>query len=152
MGPSNSRKFIWPNYINSGCFQLHISQNVARLIFSLTSQSCGDSLLAVCLTWQVGAIYRPPKHQWTPDRPMNEASVKVDRWTFGNGTSRSVSLLLYLSNGGEKCDLKLCAYLSTYKTLFGKSSDTYTQPHVLNMCTVTYMVYILSYSKYTCEL
>ena len=52
---------------------------------SLTSQSCSDSLLAVYLAGQVGAIYRPPKHPWMPDRPMNAASVKVDRWSFGNG-------------------------------------------------------------------
>ena len=55
-----------------------MSQNVATLIPSLTIQSCGDSLLAVCLARQVGAIYRPPKHPWMPDRPVNEASVKVD--------------------------------------------------------------------------
>ena len=45
----------------------------------LTSQSCSDSLSAVCLTGQVGAIYRPPKHPRTPDRPVNETSVKADR-------------------------------------------------------------------------
>ena len=28
-GPSNSRNIIWSNDINSGCFQLHMSQNVA---------------------------------------------------------------------------------------------------------------------------
>ena len=79
--PSDSRKFKWPNGINSGCFWLHIAQNVARSMPSLISQSCGDSLLAVCLAGQVGAIYRPPEHLCTPDRPVN------------------VSLLLYLLNG-----------------------------------------------------
>ena len=59
-------------------FWLHISQNVATLMPSVTSQSCGDCLPAVCLAGQVGVIYKPPKHQWMPDRPMNEASVKVD--------------------------------------------------------------------------
>ena len=58
VGHSDSRKFVWPNDINSGCFLLHISQNVARSMPSLTSQSCGDSLPAVCLARQVGAIYR----------------------------------------------------------------------------------------------
>ena len=76
--PSNTKSVLWPNGFNSGCFQLHMSQNVARSMLSLTSQSCGDFLPAVCLAGQVGAMYRPPKHQWTPDRPMNEASVKVD--------------------------------------------------------------------------
>ena len=56
----------------------YISQNVAILMLSLTSQSCGDPLLAVCLPGQVGVIYRPPEHWWMPDRPMNEASVKAD--------------------------------------------------------------------------
>ena len=77
-GTSDTKTVLWPNGFNSGCFQLHMSQNVATLMPSLTSQSCGDSLLAVCLAGQVGAIYRPPKHRWTPDRLVNEASVKVD--------------------------------------------------------------------------
>ena len=72
------KTFIWLNGFNSGCFQLHTSQNVATLMPSLTSQSCGDSLLAVCLAGQVGAIYRPPEHPRTTDSPMNEASVKAD--------------------------------------------------------------------------
>ena len=45
---------------------------------SLIRQSCGDSLPAVSQGGQVGAIYRSPEHPWTPDRSMNEASVKVD--------------------------------------------------------------------------
>ena len=78
-GTSNTKTVLWPNGFNSGCFQLHTSQNVATSMPSLTSQSCGDSLPAVCLARQVGAIYKPPKHPWTPDRLMNEASVKADR-------------------------------------------------------------------------
>ena len=74
-GPSDTRTVLWLNGFNSGCFQLHISQNVARSMPSLTSQSCGDSLPAVCLARQVGAIYRPPEHQWMPNKSMNEASV-----------------------------------------------------------------------------
>ena len=76
--PSDTKTVLWPNGFNSGCFQLHMSQNVATLMPSLTSQSCGDSLPAVHLAGQVEAIYRPPEHQWTPDRLLNEASVKVD--------------------------------------------------------------------------
>ena len=71
-------KIICPNDIRLGCFGLHTSQNVATSFPSLTSQSCGDSLSAVFLARKVGAIYRPPKHQWSPDRPVNEASVKAD--------------------------------------------------------------------------
>ena len=75
---SDTKTFLWPNGFNSGCFQLHTSQNVATSMPSLTSQSCSDSLPAVCLARQVGAIYRPPEHPWMPDRPMNKASVKAD--------------------------------------------------------------------------
>ena len=64
--------------INSSCFQLLISQNLATSTPSLTSQSCGDFLLAVYLARQVGAIYRPPEHPWMPGKPVNETSVKVD--------------------------------------------------------------------------
>ena len=72
-------KIIWPNGINSGCFRLHMSQNVATSMPSLTGQSCGDSLPAVCLAGKVGAIYRTPELLWMPDKPMNEVSMKVER-------------------------------------------------------------------------
>ena len=78
-GKFQYKNFLWPNGFNSGCFQLHTSQNVATSTPSLTSQSCSDSLPSVCLAGKVGAIYRPPKHPWTPDRPVIEASVKADR-------------------------------------------------------------------------
>ena len=78
-GPSNSKKTIWPNDINSGSFWLYISQNVSTSVPRLTRQSCGDCLMVFCLVGQVGAIYRPPEHWWMPDKPMNEASVKADR-------------------------------------------------------------------------
>ena len=73
------QNFLWPNGFSSGYFQLRMSQNVATLMPSFTSQSNSDSLPAVCLAGKVGAIYRPPQHPWTPDRPVNEASVKVNR-------------------------------------------------------------------------
>ena len=72
------KNFLWPNGFKSGCLQLHMSQNVSTSMPSLTSQSYHDSLLAVCLAGEVGAIYRPPEHPWMPDRPVNEASVKAD--------------------------------------------------------------------------
>ena len=52
-----------------------MSQNVATSISSLTSQSCGDSLPAVCLP-------RLPKHPWTSDMLKNKASVKADHQTL----------------------------------------------------------------------
>ena len=78
-GTFRCKNFLWPNGFNSGRFQLHMSQNVATSMPSLTSQSCSDSLPAVCQFGQVGAIYRPLKHPWTLDRPVNEISVKADR-------------------------------------------------------------------------
>ena len=78
VGSSGIKTFLWPNGFNSGCFQLHTSQNVATLMLSLTSQSCGDSLPSVCLAGKAEAINRPPEHPWMPDRPVNEASVKAD--------------------------------------------------------------------------
>ena len=75
---SEAKIVLWPNGFNSVHFKLHISQNVATLMPSLTSQSCSNSLLAACLARQDGAIYRPQRHLWMPDRPMNEASVKAD--------------------------------------------------------------------------
>ena len=74
-GPSNTKPFLWPTGFNSAP---HVT-NVATSMPSLTSQSCSDSLPAVCLAGQFGAIYRPPEHPWMPDRPVNEASVKADR-------------------------------------------------------------------------
>ena len=76
VGPSNTKTVLWPNGFNSGCFQLHMSQNVATSMPNLTSQSCGDSLPTICLAGQVVAIYRPPEHRWMSDRPVNEALVK----------------------------------------------------------------------------
>ena len=69
-GPSDAKMFLWSNGFNSGHFQLYMSQNVAISMPSLTSQSCGDSVLAVCLAGQVEAIYRPPEHPWMPERPQ----------------------------------------------------------------------------------
>ena len=53
---SNSKLFCL-NGINSGCFLSHISQNIAKSMASPTSQFCGDSLPAVFLSRQDGAIY-----------------------------------------------------------------------------------------------
>ena len=60
---------------SSTCHKMQLHQ----CSVSPASLQCSDSLLAVCLAGQVGAIYRPPEHPWRPDRPMNEASIKADR-------------------------------------------------------------------------
>ena len=61
-GTFNTKTFLCLNGFNSGCFQLHMSKNVATLMLNLTRQFCSESLPAVCLAGQVGAIYTPPKH------------------------------------------------------------------------------------------
>ena len=79
---SNSKIFIWPNGIYLGCFQLYISLNVAKSMPSLTSQSCGDILPAVCLSRQDEAI----RALLMSDRLKKEDLVKADRCTFGYST------------------------------------------------------------------
>ena len=76
VGPSDTKNYVakWHQF---GLFAAHIT-NVATSMPNLTGQSCGDSLSATCLAGQVGTIHRPPKQPWMPDRPMNEALVKVD--------------------------------------------------------------------------
>ena len=68
VGLSDAKKFLWTTGFNSGRFEFHMSQNVAALMPTLTSQSCSDSLPAVCLAGQVGAIYGPPMHLWMPEQ------------------------------------------------------------------------------------
>ena len=109
-GTSDTKIVLWPNSFNSGCFQLHMSQNVATFMLSLTSQSCSDSLLAVSLARQGGAIYRLPKHPWTPDRPVTEAQYKQTIEASPMVKAWTIDLLLYLSNDHEKWDLKLYMY------------------------------------------
>ena len=48
---------------------------IAKFMASFTSQLCGDSLLAIFLSRQDEAIYKPPEHSWASDRLKNEASV-----------------------------------------------------------------------------
>ena len=74
-------------------FQPHISQNVAKSMPSLTSQSCGNSMPAVCLSRQDGSIYRPPRHSWMLDRLKKTSSVKADHCMFGYSTSTHINLV-----------------------------------------------------------
>ena len=60
VGPSDSKKIYGQMASIQAVFWLHMSQNVATSMPSLTSLSCGDSLLAVYLAGKVGAIYRSP--------------------------------------------------------------------------------------------
>ena len=73
------QKFFIANWLQ---FMLFSAPRVTKCgyINALSHQPVlySDSLPAVCLAGQVGAIYRPFKHPWTTDRPMNEASVKAD--------------------------------------------------------------------------
>ena len=65
-GPFDTKTFLWPIGFNSGRFQLHMSQNVATSMPSLTSQSCSDSLLAGCLPGQASW-----SHLQTTQAPMD---------------------------------------------------------------------------------
>ena len=72
-GSSDSK----PNGINSGCFEIHISQYVATSMLSPTSQLCGDSPLAVYLCRKHGDIYRPLEHL-----PTSESHSKSRLFNF----------------------------------------------------------------------
>ena len=80
--------------------------HVANSMASLTSQSYGDSLTAVCLSRKV---YRLHEHSWMSDRLKNEASVKQTVVLLAMKHTYTVSILLYPLSGDEKCTLKLCA-------------------------------------------
>ena len=66
--------------INSGCFKINISQNVAKFMPSLTSQSCGDSQPAICLFRQDEAMCRPPVHSWMSDRLKKAVDLYFWLW------------------------------------------------------------------------
>ena len=71
--------------IRAAChFHLHLSHEAAKSIAKLISQSCGKSQLAICLSMENGAIWRPPKHLWMSDRVEKGAWVKVECSTFSS--------------------------------------------------------------------
>ena len=80
-----------PNGINQGCFELQLSQNVAKSILNITSQSCNFNFLsAVCFSRQDGAIYRPSKH--SDVRQAKELSLSKNR-SFVSGNSTHVHIV-----------------------------------------------------------
>ena len=129
-GPSDSRKFIWPNDINSGCFQLHISQNVARSMPSLTSQSCGNSLLAVCLTRQVGAIYRLGLGNILIYRQYRNTGVCNNRYRRLFHMS-IISLMQYIA---EYCNISQCC------TIGLRTQNKYASIILKNFSAVTLLI------------
>ena len=81
--PQSGGNFQYNNFFMAKWlqFRLFSAPHISKCNYtmpSLNSQSCSDSLPAVCLAGKVGAIYRPPEHPWMPDRPVNEASIKAD--------------------------------------------------------------------------
>ena len=60
VGTSDTKAVLWPNGFNSGCIQLHMLQNVAALMPSLTNQLCGDSLPSVFLPGKLEPITDHP--------------------------------------------------------------------------------------------
>ena len=71
---------------------------VIKSMVRVSSQLCGDSLLAVFLSRQDGAIYRQPEHSQMSHR-LNECNLSKSRLY---GTDMNCYLLLYLWSGGEK--------------------------------------------------
>ena len=69
-------KNVYTNGNNSGCFKLHISQNVAKFMPSHIIHLCGNFLLAVYLSKEDGAIFIPHKLSKMSDRLKKGASVK----------------------------------------------------------------------------
>jgi len=51
----------------------------------LSAQSCGDLQLGGCLSSHTTAIWRPPEHLNTSDRPEKTAPRIADQWIIGNG-------------------------------------------------------------------
>ena len=72
-GTFQYKKIIWPNGINSGCFRLHISQNVAT---SMPVSQASIVVITCRLSAWLGKLepFTGHAHPWTPDRPVNEAS------------------------------------------------------------------------------
>ena len=104
-------KFHWCH------FHLYMSIRAAKFFTKLISQSCGDSQSTVCLPREVRPVYRQPnrEHSWTSVRLEKEAWVKADCSTSAVLNTSAIGPLMYLTNGDEKCVLKLCMY----KTLVG---------------------------------
>ena len=69
------QKSIWPNSVNSGCFQ---SNSIVKSISSFIRQLYSDSFPVVCLFRQYGIIYRPSGYSQMPDRIEKVALAKVD--------------------------------------------------------------------------
>ena len=114
---------IWPYSINSGCFQLHISQNVVKSMPCITSQLCGYSLPAVCLYRQDRAINRPCGHSQTSDRLKKEASVKADCWNFNYSTHMSCTSVVISIKWWWKVNIEIVCKQCTH---FGKSGHIAT--------------------------
>ena len=73
-----------------------------------TSQSCDELQPAVCLSRGYVAIWKPPEHSWTSDRPEKQATAKAARVTFGIDTCWIISQRVQLSfNGAGKVCLDI---------------------------------------------
>ena len=78
-GTFRFKKIIWPNVINSGCFQLYISQYAATYIDAYSHKPVLWQFPASCLPGRASLSHLQTTR--TPvdvDRLVNEASVKVD--------------------------------------------------------------------------
>jgi len=74
-----------------------------------SGQLCGDFQLGGYLSIHTTAIWRPPKHLSTSDRPEKTAQEKQTSESLAMACTWIVSLLVQQLIGGEKCALSLGA-------------------------------------------
>ena len=77
-------------------------------MLSITSQLCGNSLLAFYLSKQDAAIYRPLEQLRMSDRLKKEALVKANCWTFGYGAH--IYRVVVIEIVCEQCTLNLVTH------------------------------------------
>ena len=75
-------KVKWPK---GGLVAFNLSQNIAKSMANIISQSCGNFQQGDFLYKPTSGIQWTPDHSWTSDRPQKQASAKADLLTFGSG-------------------------------------------------------------------
>ena len=84
---------------------------------------------AICSSRGDGAIWRPPEHSWTSDKPQKQATAKAPWATFSTNIWLNCQVLCAAIIWWWKCALLLCAW----KAAFLKSSHIWRNAHSTNM-------------------
>ena len=84
----------------------------------LISQSCGELHQAACLSKGEGAIWRPPEHSWTSDKPQKQDTPKQ--------LSGSILAELLVNVYSFHLMMKVCLVVMCMKVGFLKSSNKYS--------------------------